>query len=60
MLSVYISHVYNNFSLTWKEAEAMAQQMRHDPRTAQHKCSLAIEKTKTAKAKHDRIKQLEA
>ena len=47
-------------NLTWKEKEAMAQKMRHDVRTAQHKYLRVVEQTKTDKAKDDRIQRLEA
>ena len=59
MRSVYISHFYNNFNLTWKEKEVMASKMRNSPSVAQHKYLKVIEKTKTETAKDDRIKELE-
>ena len=59
MRSVYISHLYNNYNLNWKEKETMASKMRHDPRTAQHKYLKVLEKTKTETAKDERIRELE-
>ena len=59
MRSVYISHFYNNFSLTYKEKETMARKMRHSVETAQHKYLKVVSQEKTDKAKDERIKQLE-
>ena len=59
MRSVYISHFCNSNNSTWKQKETMANKMRHDPRTAQHKYLRVVEKTKTDKAKDEIIKQLE-
>ena len=59
MRSVYISHFYNNFNMKYAEKRELARKMRHDPQTAQQKYLLVLSKTKTDKAKDDRIKELE-
>ena len=59
MRSVYISHFYNNFNLTFAQKRELARKMRNSVEVQQHKYLKVVEKTETDKAKDKRIKELE-
>ena len=56
MRSIYISHSYNNYNLTYKQKDEMAKKMRHTPDTAHYKYLKVIEQTKPIKQKMNELK----
>ena len=59
MRSVYISHFYNNYNLTYAQKQEMASKMRHDVRTQQHKYLYVVSREKSNVEKDKRIQDLE-